>query len=174
MNKIYTGIGARVTPMHINKIFISIGEILANKGYILRSGAADAAFEEGCDKVSGQKEIFLPWKGFNNHSSELYQPSPRAFDIAKEHHPMWNALTTISQKFMARNTEQVLGELLYEPTDLVICWTQDGCESDVTRSKATGGTGQAISVASLRDIPVFNLKNEGSLDRLVEFLDGIE
>ena len=171
---IYTGIGSRKIPDEIHREMFLIGRMLANKGYTLRSGAAhgaDAAFEEGCDDADGKKEIFLPWKGFNNHPSELYDPQPRAFDIAKEHHPAWNALTPVSKKFMARNTQQVLGELLYEPTDLVICYTPDGCESNNKRTVETGGTGQAISVASNLGIPIINLKYENSVDRLVEFLE---
>lgn len=174
---IYTGVGSRKIPSIIERQMIWLGEVMANKGYILRSGAAhgaDAAFEKGCDNAGGQKEIYLPWEKFNHHESKLNQPSPRAFEIAKEHHPAWNALPITSRKFMARNTEQVLGELLFEPTDLVICYTPDGCEDDNTRTIKTGGTGQAISVASNRYIPIFNLKNEGSIDRIVEFLSKME
>ena len=174
----YTGIGARRgVPGEIRKQMVWLGEALAGRGYTLRSGAAygsDSLFEEGCDNVKGHKEIYLPWKEFNDHQSELCTPPKRAFEIASEHHPSWNQLSYVEKRFHARNVEQVLGELLYEPSDFVVCWTQDGCESDETRSKETGGTGQAISVASARGIPVFNLKNEDAMDRLVEFLKEIE
>jgi len=174
---IYTGIGARKIPAHIRNRMLQLGRVLAENGYTLRSGAADgadAAFEEGCDMVGGQKEIFLPWQGFNNHSSELYEPPKQAYTLAEEYHPWFDKLGPAEENFHARNVQQVLGELLYEPSDFVVCWTQDGCESDATRSRVTGGTGQAISVASLRDIPVFNLKNKGSLERLVEFVEEME
>ena len=174
---IYTGIGARKLPELMYRRMVWLGEVMANKGYTLRSGAADgadSAFEEGCDNVGGQKEIFLPWKQFNKHPSELYEPPKQALNIAKLHHPNWNALTSVSKKFMARNSQQVLGELLYEPTDLVICWTPDGVETGGNTKKTTGGTGMAIRIASYFDIPIFNLKNEGSMERLVEFLKEVE
>jgi len=175
---IYTGIGnRRFVPGQVIRSMIWLAEVMSDRGYTLRSGAAygsDAAFEEGCDNVKGQKEIYLPWKGFNDHQSELYEPPKRAFDLAKEHHPYWNRLSQTEKCFHARNTQQVLGELVYEPSDFVLCWTPDGCESDETRTKETGGTGQAISVASTRGIPVFNLKNDDAMDRLVEFLKEIE
>ena len=59
--KIYTGIGSRTAPIHIANTMTELGQILADKKWILRSGAADGAdacFEEGCDKVDGIKEIF--------------------------------------------------------------------------------------------------------------------
>ena len=52
----------------------------------------------------------------------------------------------------------------------VICWTPDGCESHLTRSIKTGGTGTAIAIASTNGIPVFNLKNADAIDRLHQFL----
>lgn len=67
-----------------------IGEILAKKNFILRSGGAsgaDSAFENGCDIQNGKKEIYLPWKNFNNNSSKLYYISDKAKQIAKEFHP---------------------------------------------------------------------------------------
>lgn len=55
----YTGIGSRETPEEVLSLFTIVGEFLAKKGYILRSGGAkgaDKAFEVGCDKAKGKKE----------------------------------------------------------------------------------------------------------------------
>ena len=55
----YIGIGSRETPTEICKIFETVAEFLAKKGYILRSGHADGtdiAFEIGCDQANGAKE----------------------------------------------------------------------------------------------------------------------
>lgn len=49
---------------------------------------------------------------------------------------------------------------------MVVCWTPDGCESQATRTKATGGTGLAIALADSMGIPVFNLRNAGALERV--------
>ena len=65
----YTGIGSRDTPDEVLRWFKIYADVLAELGFTLRSGAApgaDAAFEEGCDRVDGKKEIYLPWKGFQN------------------------------------------------------------------------------------------------------------
>ena len=71
----YAGIGSRSTPDNVLGIMEKLGIVLAKKGFILRSGGADGAdkaFEKGCDLASGQKEIYLPWKGFNGNNSSLY------------------------------------------------------------------------------------------------------
>lgn len=67
MSKYYTGIGSREAPEHILNYISVAASHMANNNFILRSGGAsgsDSAFEFGCDKVNGKKEIYLPWKNF--------------------------------------------------------------------------------------------------------------
>jgi hypothetical protein len=146
---------------------------LADAGYILRSGAADGAdtaFEQGCNEAGGPKEIFLPWKGFNNNTSMLYEQHPDSFKLAGQIHRGWNHLLPSVRKLMARNMHQVLGIDLKTPSAFVVCWTPDGCTSIEHYTERTGGTGTAISLASSLDIPVFNLHHPKALSRLVEFI----
>lgn len=171
--KYYAGIGSRNTPPEIQEIETKIAERLGELGWTLRSGGADGsdkAFEAGASK----KEIYLPWRGFNGSDSSLFLESfekrilDEAETIARDNHPNPN-LTASVLKMMTRNTFQVLGKKLNEPSSFVICWTQDGCESAETRTNKTGGTGQAIALASKIGIPIFNLANEKSLKRLEKF-----
>ena len=96
MKLYYAGIGSRNTPNEILSLLTSLAEQLALKGYILRSGGAkgaDSAFEKGCDKVHGNKEIFLPWKNFENNTSSLFINSIIPNDlitIAKEFYPSFD------------------------------------------------------------------------------------
>ncbi len=173
--KYYAGIGSRNTPLEIQELETKIAVKLASLGWILRSGGAngsDVAFEAG----AGEKEIYLPWRGFNGNDSSLFLENfekrilDEASDIARENHPNPN-LTASVLKMMTRNTFQILGERLNEPSSFVICWTKDGCESHNDRTSKTGGTGQAISIASKIGIPIFNLANKKSLERLEKFLE---
>ena len=71
----YAGVGSRDTPDHILNTMHHIGAYLATQGWVLRSGAANGAdtfFEKGALHVGGEAEIYLPWKGFNHHKSELH------------------------------------------------------------------------------------------------------
>lgn len=167
----YAGIGSRNTPAPTLSWMQKIAAGLARVGYTLRSGAAagaDTAFEQGCDAAQGLKEIWLPWQGFNKHPS-LFLPTQAHVDKAQPLHPKWEGLSQGAKKLHSRNAGQVFGTTLDEPVRFVICWTPDGCEEHATRSYKTGGTGMAISLASLEGIPVFNLAKAGALDRLLAF-----
>lgn len=95
---------------------------------------------------------------------------PETFVIAKLVHPAYESLSEAMRKLMARSTYLVLGYDLRTPVDFVVCWTPDGAEREAERSVATGGTGQAIALASRLGIPVFNLYRSDALKRLGAFL----
>lgn len=147
----YVGIGSRETPKHVQEYFYNLAAFLSTKGFILRSGGAkgaDIAFELGCDKASGHKEIYLPWRSFEESDSNLIVSNPKAYDIAEQFHPYWHNLKDGAKKLQARNSHQVLGNDLETPSKFVLCWTKGG--------KGSGGTGQAIRIANHYNIPVFD------------------
>lgn len=157
---IYAGIGSRRTPESVLKDMELIGEILAGKDCILRSGGAegaDQAFERGCDKVKGKKEIYLPWFGFNNEDGIVPKMTDSLMEFSAKYHPNWDNLSQGAKKLMARNACQVFGITGDQPVDFIICWTPNG--------EITGGTGQALRIAKDFGIPVFNLGSM-SLDNL--------
>lgn len=159
----YAGIGSRTTPDHVLIQMHDIATILANAGWGLRSGAApgaDTAFEIGCNAANGQKEIFLPWKGFNGSDSPHFHIPGEAFEISREAYgPRLDFMKRPVKLLMARNVLQVLGPTLDDPCKFVVCFTPDGITHGSQRGKQTGGTGQAISIASNNNVPVFNLQS---------------
>jgi len=173
----YTGIGSRNTPNDIIHQIHKLASSLATDGYTLRSGAADGAdyaFEHGSDWIGGAKEIYIPWEGFNNSYSELYQPSEEAYIIAEDiYGGRWKHISPAVKALMARNMHQVMGEGLDEKSMFVVCWTPDGCTKAKDRTKRTGGTGQAIAYADNMSIPVFNLQNENETEKLKQYIETI-
>lgn len=173
MDKIYTGIGSRTTPTEVLKIMLALAGTLNAEGYILRSGAAvgaDSAFELG--SYLSQAEIYLPWEGFNGSKSTFYPPKPEAYEIAEKYHPSFKNLKSPVKALHARNVHQILGwNITNDPiTSFVVCWTPDGCEDGSKTTKFTGGTGQALRIASAYNVPIFNLKNKGSFEKLLAFI----
>lgn len=146
----YAGIGSRKTPKDVLNNMRLLGLELADAGLILRSGGAagaDSEFERGCNLCDdGKKEIFLPWKGFNDNQSPLCNPSKEAFELAELYHPAWRNCKTGVRKLHARNMHIILGQDLKTPVSFVVCWHQ-----------GSGGTMQAVRLAENRNIPVFNL-----------------
>lgn len=168
----YAGIGSRKTPEEIGVKITKIASDLEKCGYTLRSGGAEGAdsyFEAGANK----KEIYLPWRGFNDNSSQFHNVGYTALEIAQRHHSGWDRLSEPVKKLMGRNAYQVLGIDLKTPVDFLVCWTDDGCETDSERTKYTGGTGLAISIASRLNIPVYNIANEESLEMLIFLINNL-
>jgi hypothetical protein len=169
--KYYAGIGSRETPPGIEPIIEEVVKILDKFGYILRSGGADGSDSMFEKYSTGDKEIYLPWKGFNKNNSELYLDNmdplivERAQEIAREHHPSWKYLSDGGRKLMTRNTFQVLGKDLETPSSFIVCWTPGG--------KMLGGTAQALRIAKKMGIPIFNLYDKNSLHKIKLLVNNI-
>lgn len=160
MGKFYAGIGSRRTPTEILLLFKKLAFVLAENGYVLRSGAApgaDQAFEIGCDAAGGNKEIYLPWKNFQDSSSDLFEVKDNAMSLARKFHPDFDELPSGAKKLIARNGYQILGRSLSSPVDFVLCYTN--------RGKNVGGTAQGIKIANSIQIPVFNAGSYSSIDK---------
>lgn len=161
--KAYAGIGSRETPEDILQLMHVVAAHLAQKGYTLHSGGADGAdtaFEYGCKSVKGPMCIFLPSPGWNHRpfgGSYIVPDMSKSMDIAGKVHPGWNYLNDFVKKLHSRNVNQVLGKNLDEKVEFVLCWTPDGAINHNETSQKTGGTGQAIRIASTYGIPIYNL-----------------
>ncbi|TJY57434.1 hypothetical protein E4T66_17575 [Sinimarinibacterium sp. CAU 1509] len=143
-----------------------IASLLAEREFVLRSGAArgaDSAFEVG---AGNSKEIFLPFERYNGHPSPLFQSHPEAEYFAGRHHPAWDRLDARTRQFMVRNAQIILGQDTLTPVAFVVCWTADGANgTSIPTTRDTGGTGHAIRVATEFGIPVVNLRAfDGGVD----------
>lgn len=161
--RFYTGIGARDIPESYGRRLADICGLLSENGWGLRSGAADGSdtwAEEGHMrpkyKLNKFKEIYLPYKGFNGHTSELYLDNLKKVRVREAEiiaskmrrtRPV-RERETVKQLF-TRNVFQVLGQDLKTPSEFVVCYTKDGTDR--------GGTGANIRLAKAWNIPVFNL-----------------
>ena len=171
----YTGVGARTTPDRILDIMEHVGYVLAQRGYVLRSGGAegaDKAFEAGCDAAHGSKKIYIPWSGFNNYipngeSIMTLDQGNRdgAIDIIKDVHPAFNRLSRGALALHARNVYQVAGLYLDSPSQFLLCYA-----SVDAQGIPVGGTRTAWVVARMFDIPCFNLSNDRDYERITKFL----
>lgn len=154
----YAGIGSRETPQAVLDQMTAYAERLEGLGYTLRSGGAkgaDSAFEKGAQT----KQIFYA----NDATDQTRQ-------IAREIHPKPDALKGYGLNLMARNTNQLFGKNLDTPVDFVLAWTPDGVETSADRTIKSGGTGQAIDMASGKGIPVFNLATADGQARFEAYL----
>lgn len=156
--KVYCGVGARKTPADILLLMTKIARKLDKEGWTLRSGGADGA-DKAFEIGATQKEIY-----YANDATE------ESIRLAMQFHGAPNRLSEYAKKLHGRNSFQVLGRNLDLPCKFLICWTPDGCQSHSTRTIVTGGTGTAISIASAYNVPVFNLANKESFNRLSKWV----
>lgn len=169
----YAGIGSRQAPKSVLSAMYGIAHLFATRGYVLRSGGAegsDTAFEQGCDAANGEKEIYLPWNGFNNRNARtevgvLAGVTPAALGLASRIHPNWPACSQGARQLHARNCYQILGKdlQLQDASKFVVCWTPNGSGS--------GGTGQAIRLAKKLGVPVYDIGSSDGILRLKEDWD---
>lgn len=73
----------------------------------------------------------------------------------------------IAEALNARNTFQILGSGLNNPSNFLICWAQVD-----KHGKIRGGTATAWNLAKANGIPCFNLYNEEDKQRLIKFVEG--
>lgn len=175
-SKTYAGIGSQATPHEILDLERRLAKVLAKEGWTLRSGHArgsDLAFEEGAASIGDPRllQIFVPfWRGVEKQPWHHLGPALPAWNeanrIAALHHPGWTKLPEDHKILHARNSFQVLGPELNDPVDMVVCWTEDGAMS--------GGTAQALRIATQREIPIFNLGAPGGLAAVKAFLDPVK
>lgn len=168
MNKYYTGIGSRDVKDNdiLDKVNIIV-EKLVKKSFILRSGGAngmDTIFENAQDKFYGDKEIYLPWKNFNNNKSSLFNISDDAFKMAKNFHPYFESCSYGAKKLHSRNCYQVLGLYLNYPSELVVYWKNPNKSS---------GTDQALRIAKFYSIPTFNIFINNEYESCLKFIDSL-
>lgn len=178
--KIITIIGSRETPQLELEFIEEMAEKFARNNWILRSGAAkgaDRAGENGFDKAMGEKEIYLPNKGFMGSTSHLIAPEfpnwQNAVALMLYLHPNPKAVKAkpLTMSLLARDVYQILGAYLNKPSDLVLCYTQGGA--------LKGGTSLALRVCQWykeetgNEIPIVNVGSLGiekSRENLLKFL----
>ena len=169
--KIITIIGSRETPQLELDFIEEMAEKFALNSWILRSGAAkgaDKAGEDGFDKVQGEKEIYLPWKGFMSSSSTLISPEfsnwQNAVSLMLFLHPNPKAAKAKEtvMKLLARDIYQILGKDLNKPS-----------------GELKGGTALALRVCQWykeetdNEIPIINIGSLGiekARESLLKFL----
>jgi hypothetical protein len=174
LTRSYAGIGSRSTPEGVVELLSRAAEFLAGRGWVLRTGAArgaDQAFMAGASSVDGEIEVYLAdggYRGFEDLTPG--GPSEAAFELAAKTHPAWDRCSPRAKALHARNGHQVLGRALDDPVRFVICWTPDGSLDGSSRE--SGGTGQALRIASERGIPVLNTARQDHRERVEAALRG--
>lgn len=153
-------------PANVIEEFKSIIPELEKAGFILRVSAMKNSIDDHVRNLTENKEVILPWRGFNEVEDGNTYTSPETKAIAKLFQPGYDSLSKGVQLIVAKNVRLALGNDSRSPVNFVLCWSEDGAETNATKTSATGVVGHLIAVASAAHIPVYNLGNTGCLERL--------
>lgn len=182
MKKVYaTIIGSReVTPIEIERLEV-IAEYLARLGYVLRSGGAEGS-DSVVTKMNVEREIILPWNGFNNlygnikdgiYIANQLPDYRKAQELAKKIHPAPQFLKSSTLALHTRNMYQITGTIGMKRANLskVVVYAAKVDENLVP----IGGTRTAVQFAKACKIPCYNMRYlqdyEEILHKLEEYLE---
>lgn len=149
------------------------------QGRVCRSGGAEGADESF--ESAHRLDLYLPWRNFRNKSG-IWNYSQRQLDFAdsvlREAFPH-SLVKPTTRALFRRNVWQIVGVCHslkdVKPSEFVVCWTPDGATClDEYDIQTTGGTGIAINVASLFNVPVCNLQLESHHEQVFEYCRKVE
>lgn len=179
---IVTVVGSRKAPEDVCKFMAEQSLYMRSKGVLVRTGDAFHGVDNAVrfplkyTRDVSADEVVLS-KGTDN--LEVYTANDavddaRAKEMAKRYHKKWETLSDIAKLLHARNCYQIAGLLLDNPSNCVLCWTPDGANTHAKRVRQTGGTGTAISIASMvYRIPVFNVRNGKDVRAYYRFIHNL-
>lgn len=168
----YTGIGSRDISLEEKEYIHWLSQIMSKLDYTLYSGGAegsDTAFEQFTEK----KEIFIPWKGFNNRTEGIVPEfTDKHIRMVQRIHPKYEELSEGAKKLHYRNVNQIAGKDLKSKSSLVIYCSTPKVEvfEGNTIQSCTGGTRTAVVLAHLFKIPAYNIRVPEDRENLLAFL----
>ena len=197
---IYTGIGPRNAPSKVLEVCQGIGAYMAQRGWILRTGAGsdgvssgcDLAFRKGCEDEVGNLfnsrplliEIYCPSESYSADCLRVYDNCPATHmffqgsnmvskALVRALHPQKKKLAPGHLELHSRNVHQQVGASRgpYKRSHLTILWTPRGEPTD-------GGTGMSQKIfdmlpgrSSQFNISIFDLDNPVDVEAMWSSLE---
>lgn len=163
--------GNQRAPEQLAPVIAEAVNLLRHHGYTIRVSCMDGFDKLAMDAAPGA-EIHSPWRNFNQVQNETSSfNSPECKEYAKRYLPEWGNLKDAQQAFYAKNVRLLLGKYLKQPCQIVIIWSEDGCEGPSTRTMQSAHAGHISALAKAMNIPVINLANPNAINRLRQFLE---
>lgn len=171
--KPYVVTGNKDAPQEILTEIENLIKRIEALGYTTRTGGLDG-IDTVAEKASKRLELYLPWKDFGNKESKLYWNDDLSKQAAKQYSPVYDNLKPAIQAFLAKNARMVLGTKFDSNALFLLCWSEDGAEDKKDVTSRTGNVGHVILIAHSIGVPIFNLGNENTKQRLYNYLSLFE
>ena len=158
------------------KKILELATVLAAKGYKFRhTGSSDDVLQSAILKIDGVSyDSYLPWIKFNTNikTPKMKRATACGYKIAAGAHRIFAKFKNGPRAVLARNVHAALGADCKDPVNFIIAYTEDAAEGFVKDMdfKVTGDLVFYLNLAKNANIPVFNIKSDESLKRLIEYI----
>lgn len=158
------------------KKFLELATVLAAKGYKFRhTGNSEDALQSAILKIDGvASDSYLPWIKFNPNitTPKMKRPTACGYKIAAGAHKIFAKFKNGPRAVLARNVHATYGVDCKDPVNFIIAYTEDAAEGFTKGMdfKVTGDLVFYLNLAKNANIPVFNIKSDESLKRLIEYI----
>lgn len=158
------------------KKILELATVLAAKGYKFRhTGNSDDVLQTAILKIDGiSYDSYLPWIKFNTNitTPKMKRATACGYKIAAGAHKIFTKFKNGPRAVLARNVHAALGVDCKDPVNFIIAYTEDAAEGFVKDMdfKVTGDLVFYLNLAKNANIPVFNIKSDESLKRLIEYI----
>lgn len=162
----------------VNK-FVKVANGLVNKGFTFRhyGSAQDKLQNEILGIANISVESYIPWSKYNPKITKpkaLYLKEDD-YQYAASLHSKFNSIPAGIRARLANEVRTMLTTDYNNPVDLILIYNISGEETISKGTKFTdlGNTTFSIRLAEKCNIPVYNLKKDDAISRLVEYLKTI-
>lgn len=168
--------GQEAVPLEQHESVIKIAKVLFSKGYTFRyNGDKNNPLGMAIVNLENSRtDIFLPWKNFNSDFNKPLKayPTEVAYGIALNNHIKFKEFKPSIRAVFSSNVHVMLGAECTEPLDLLIAYNLDGSEVLTAKPdyKKLGNTTFFLKICNECNIPVYNIKKEDAVKRIVEFI----
>lgn len=157
--------------------FVKVATGLSSKGYTFRhnGGATDKLQNEILAISNIKVESYLPWGKFNEKVFKpiLKYPTKLGYEHMFGYHKAAPKLPAVIRARLASQIHSLLGKDCINPCDLLLCYNELGDEyiKKDTDFKKLGNLSFYFKVCKASNIPVYNLKKEDAIKRIIELIN---
>lgn len=158
----------------VKKVINSIVVALGTKNVTVRFqyDTNISFYKELCNIDTAKTEKYLPWKKMapDLESVTKTYAEKKAYEYAAYFVKKFNGLPAAIRTMRANMIHALLGKDLNNPIDFALVWNELGTEvlTKDTDWKKVGNITNVLQVCKELDIPVYNIKNKESVQKLVD------
>lgn len=158
-----------------DQIALMVGRIvkaMESKNVIIRTGGLNGIDQVVLDHTR-QAELHLPFRNFNKMEAPSQYSSEPCLELARRYMPELDTLPNVPKATFAKNPRLILGRYLTAPAQLVIVWSEDGCEHPREATSRSGIAGHVVKLAAATGIRIINLQRPDAEIRAMKFVENI-